>query len=175
MLRYHNSSHVAGFSCYIWASQHQHSPSVLQLHDGTLHDVLKHKLLAMLSQSGTATAPTPSDLMEDLATAWRKVDGPLTPAPDDSYWVMDYPGVFDLLERLGLSKPKADVQVTAQGVEVPRKPGRPRIRPIIYGPPRPRGHPRKIQPLSQFLPAACGQCTSVSVGANHSRRSAFQS
>lgn len=35
--------------------------------------------------------------------------------------------------------------VTEQGLVVPRKHGRLRIRPIIYGPQRPRGRPRKIR------------------------------
>lgn len=114
-----------------------------------LATILTCRLRRRAQRAGLLNKRSFKDLMEDLATAWRKVAGPLTPASDDSYWVTDYPGVFDLLERLGLSKPKANAktkpQVTAQGVEVPRKPGRPRIRPIIYGPPRPRGRPRKIQ------------------------------
>ena len=114
-----------------------------------LATVLTCRLRRRAKRAGLLNKCSFKDLMEDLATAWRKVDGPLSPASDDSYWVTDYPGVFDLLERLGLSKPKpnakAKPEVTAQGIVVHRKPGRPRTRPIIYGPPRPRGRPRKIQ------------------------------
>lgn len=114
-----------------------------------LATVLTCRLRRRAQRAGLLNKCSFKDLMEDLATAWRKVDGPLSPASDDSYWVTDYPGVFDLLERLGLSKPKpnakAKPEVTAQGIVVHRKPGRPRTRPIIYGPPRPRGRPHKIQ------------------------------
>ena len=114
-----------------------------------LATILTCRLRRRAQRAGLLNKCSFKDLMEDLATAWRKVDGPLSPPSDDSYWVTDYPGVFDLLERLGLSKPKpnakAKPEVTAEGIVVHRRPGRPRTRPIIYGPPRPRGRPRKYQ------------------------------
>lgn len=115
----------------------------------SLATILTCRLRRRAQRAGLLNKCSFKDLMEDLATAWRRVDGPLSPASDDSYWVTDYPGVFDLLERLGLSKPKpnskAKPEVTSQGIVVHRRPGRPRTRPIIYGPPRPRGRPRKRQ------------------------------
>lgn len=111
--------------------------------------VLTCRLRRRTQRSGLLNKSSFRDLMDDLATAWRKVDGPLEPTSKDEYWVTDYPGVFVMLEALGLSKPgaasKCKPTVTAQGIVVPNKRGRPRIRPIIYGPPRPRGRPRKIQ------------------------------
>lgn len=90
------------------------------------------------------------DLLEDLATAWRRTDAPAQPKSDDEYWVADYKGVFPLLEALQLSEPgeksRRPAAVTAEGVVVPRKPGRPRIHPLPIGPKRPRGRPRKVQP-----------------------------
>lgn len=91
------------------------------------------------------------DLLEDLATAWRRTDAPAQPkSDDDEYWVADYKGVFPLLEALQLSEPgeksRRPAAVTAEGVVVPRKPGRPRIHPLPIGPKRPRGRPRKVQP-----------------------------
>lgn len=109
--------------------------------------ILTCRLRRRAQRAGLLNKCSFRDLMEDLATAWRKVQGPLEPTSGDTYWVTDYPGVFALLEALGLSKPKTGSRfksnVTAQGVVVPRKAGRPRVRPIIYGPPRPRGRPRK--------------------------------
>lgn len=89
------------------------------------------------------------DLLEDLGTAWRKVEGPLPPKSDDEYWVADYKGAFTLMEALGLSdagiRSKRPDDVTHEGVVIPRKPGRPRVRPEFVGPKRPRGRPRKLQ------------------------------
>lgn len=45
-----------------------------------------------------------SELMEDLSSAWRKVDGPLSPSSDDSYGVHALKIVFEELEALELSK-----------------------------------------------------------------------
>ena len=88
------------------------------------------------------------DLLEDLGTAWRKAKSPLPPHSDDQYWMADYPGVFDLMERLKLSVPgvrsRKHPEVPPQGLVVPGKRGRPRTRPVFVGPKRPRGRPRKI-------------------------------
>lgn len=45
------------------------------------------------------------DLMDDLNSAWRKVDAPEEPATNDNGWVHTNVGVFEELEALGLSKP----------------------------------------------------------------------
>ena len=111
--------------------------------------VLTCRLRRRAQRAGLLNRCSFQDLMEDLATAWRKVDGPQEPTSGDAYWVTDYPGVFDLLERLELVKPKESSKtrpmVTVEGIEVPRKRGRPRVRPVIYGPPRRRGRPPKDQ------------------------------
>lgn len=43
------------------------------------------------------------DLMDDLNSAWRKVDAPEEPATNDNGWVHTNVGVFEELEALGLS------------------------------------------------------------------------
>ena len=112
--------------------------------------ILTCRLRRRAQRAGLLNQSSFKDLMEDLGTAWRKAESPAgIPTSGDEYWVTDYPGVFGLLEALELSKEQPDSKtkpvVTVQGLVVPRKRGRPRVRPIIYGPPRPRGRPRKIQ------------------------------
>ena len=47
-----------------------------------------------------------ADVMDDLASAWRKTSAPLTlPDTKDEYWVHTNNNVFEVLEKLGLSKP----------------------------------------------------------------------
>lgn len=112
--------------------------------------ILTCRLRRRAQRAGLLNQSSFKDLMEDLGTAWRKAESPAgIPTSGDEYWVTNYPGVFGLLETLGLSKEQPDSKtkpvVTAQDLVVPRKRGRPRVRPIIYGPPRPRGRPRKIR------------------------------
>lgn len=87
------------------------------------------------------------DSLEDLGTAWRREDGPLTAKSDDNHWMADNKGTFALMEALGLSIPgvksKKTNQVTEEGLVIPRKTGRPRIRLVFVGPKRPRRRPRK--------------------------------
>ena len=75
------------------------------------------------------------DLMDDLNSAWRKVDAPEKPASDDNGWVHTNAGVFEELEALGLSKPVPKPE--------PKKRGRKRKEPVENKPKRPRGRPRK--------------------------------
>ena len=82
------------------------------------------------------------DLMDDLSSAWRKVDAPTLgpddiPTSDDGYWVHTLPMVFEELEALGLSKPAKNSQ--AKRREVHQKNS------DLVKPKRPRGRPRKIQ------------------------------
>ena len=47
-----------------------------------------------------------ADVMDDLSSAWRKTSAPLTlPDTNDEYWVHTNNNVFEVLEKLGLSKP----------------------------------------------------------------------
>ena len=62
-----------------------------------------------------------ADLMDDLSSAWRRVDGPMPPKADDSAWVHTIPKVMNLLTALGLAaKPPEETPV-----QVPGKRGRP--------------------------------------------------
>jgi len=77
--------------------------------------------------------------MDDLSSAWRRVDAPTNPASDDGYWIHTLNTVFDELEMLGLSTPVPK--------PVPKKRGRPHKSQEVNKPKRPRGRPRK-NPLS---------------------------
>ena len=75
------------------------------------------------------------ELMDDLSSAWRRVDAPQSPASDDGYWIHTLNTVFNELEALGLSTPVPK--------SAPKKRGRPKKCPEAYKPKRPRGRPRK--------------------------------
>ena len=60
--------------------------------------------------------------VQDLSSAWRRVDGPMPPKADDSAWVHTIPKVMNLLTALGLAaKPPEETPV-----KVPGKRGRPK-------------------------------------------------
>ena len=73
--------------------------------------------------------------MDDLNSAWRKVDAPEEPTSDDNGWVHTNVGVFEELEILGLSKPIPKPE--------PKKHGRKRKKSEEAKPQRPRGRPKK--------------------------------
>ena len=77
------------------------------------------------------------ELMDDLASAWRKTDAPAEPASDDDGWVHTLQIVFDELEALGLSKPVPMPEPKKRG----RKP-KPKDQ-TEQKPKRKRGRPRK--------------------------------
>ena len=74
------------------------------------------------------------ELLEDLNSAWRKVESADPPRRDDDYWVHTLLEVFDEMEALGLCVPEEKPQ--------PKKKGRP-AKPKQDKPKRPRGRPRK--------------------------------
>ena len=55
------------------------------------------------------------ELMDDLASAWRKTDAPFPPASDDEYWVHTLPMVLKELEVLGLSIPAPKPKLKHRG------------------------------------------------------------
>ena len=80
---------------------------------------------------------TYSDLMDDLSSAWRRVDAPAEPSANDGYWVHTLLTVHEELEALGLSKPEPKPEPKKHG----RKP-KPKDQ-VEQKPKRPRGRPRK--------------------------------
>ena len=82
------------------------------------------------------------ELMDDLASAWRKTDAPAEAATDDNGWVHTLQIVFDELEALGLSKPVPKPEPKKRG----RKP-KPKDQ-TEQKPKRKRGRPRKDATLS---------------------------
>lgn len=109
--------------------------------------VLTCRMKRRAQRAGLLAKSSFKDLLEDLACAWRKTKSPLPPKSGDNFWQAEFTGLFALLEALKLCIPgensKLPHPVTASGVVMPGKRGRPRIRPVFVGPKRPRGRPRK--------------------------------
>ena len=75
---------------------------------------------------------TYGELMDNLSSAWRKVDAPEGAKSDDGFWVHAFSYVLEELEALGLSEPAPKPE--------PRKRGRPRKNPAEPDKPK---RPRK--------------------------------
>ena len=75
------------------------------------------------------------ELMDDLCSAWRRVDAPANPKTSDGYWAHTLQEVFNELEVLGLSE--------ADPKPKPKKRGRKPKPQTESKPKRPRGRPRK--------------------------------
>lgn len=75
------------------------------------------------------------ELMDDLNSAWRKVDGTFPARSDDDFWVHTLANVFEALEALGLSipipkpGPKKRERKPKSTDQAELKPKRPRERP----------------------------------------------
>lgn len=80
---------------------------------------------------------TYSDLMDDLSSAWRRVDAPAEPSANDGYWVHTLLTVHKELEVLGLSKPEPKPESQKRGCKPKPKDQ------FEQKPKRPRGRPRK--------------------------------
>lgn len=81
------------------------------------------RMLQKAQDAGLLKNDSWSDLMDDLSSAWRKVDGPKNPRADDDAWVHTLPSVMKLLQALGLCESASDNVTT---VKEPRKPVRPK-------------------------------------------------
>ncbi len=80
--------------------------------------VLTSRMLRKARQAGLLEKMSYGQLLEDLSSAWRMVEGPEEASTDDKYWVHTLNYVFEELEALGLSKPTVK--------PAPKKRGRPR-------------------------------------------------
>ena len=82
------------------------------------------RMIHKAEKAGLLEKDSWSDLMDDLSSAWRRVDGPVPPRSDDDAWVHTIPKVKAILEKLALSsKP---VTVPQGEIAAPRKRGRPK-------------------------------------------------
>jgi hypothetical protein len=100
--------------------------------------VITCRLIKKAREAGLLNEMSYGDLMDDLSSAWRKVDAPEElPETGDKHWVHTLKTVFDELEVLGLSKPIPKPE--------PKKRGRPRKNPVEEKPKRGPGRPRKSQ------------------------------
>ena len=97
--------------------------------------VITCRLIKKAREADLLSTMSYGDLMDDLNSAWRKVDAPEEPSTDDNGWVHTNVGVFAELEALGLSKPVPKPE--------PKKRGRKKKEPVENKPKRPRGRPRK--------------------------------
>ena len=97
--------------------------------------VITCRLIRRAREADLLSVMSYGDLMDDLNSAWRKVDAPEEPATNDNGWVHTNVGVFEELESLGLSTPVPKPE--------PKKRGRKKKEPVANKPKRPRGRPRK--------------------------------
>ena len=97
------------------------------------------RIIKKAEQAGLLEQMSYGDMMDDLSSAWRRIDAPRQdPSTDDGYWVHTLKTVFEELEALGLSKPIPKPEPKKRG----RKP-KPKDPNEILKPKRPRGRPRK--------------------------------
>ena len=94
--------------------------------------ILEHFRLTELIDQATY-----GEIMDDLSSAWRKVDAPEDPRRSDGGWIHTLKYVHEVLEKLGLSKPDFEKRAKL-------KPGRKKTKPEFVGPKRPRGRPKKL-------------------------------
>jgi len=92
------------------------------------------RIIRKATRTGLLKGMSYGELMDDLASAWRRTDAPDKPKTDDGYWIHTLLTVFEELEALGLSEPVPKPE--------PLKRGRPRKQ-VETNPKRPRGRPRK--------------------------------
>lgn len=102
-----------------------------------LSTVATCRIIRKAESAGLLNEMSYADLMDDLSSAWRKVNAPAEPATDDGGWVHTLQTVFGELEALGLSKPVPKPEPKKRG----RKP-KPKDQ-TEQKPKRPRGRPRK--------------------------------
>lgn len=124
--------------------------------------ILTSRIVKRMTAAGVLDNDTFSHVVDSLRSCWRHRDAPRQelPAIDDEYWVRLLKTEEQLLATLGLveaiekeppkrrRRPRKETpQEESQKREAQTKnsPGRPRIKPIIYAPPRPRGRPRKLK------------------------------
>ena len=129
--------------------------------------VLTRRIVDRMAKAGVLDDNTYGDVIDDLRGCWRssKTQVNTKPSVQDELWCRLLKKDEDLLVTLGLAtlpdnkpalppkqrgRPKKGTTTDASSKdETPRrKPGRPRTKPIIYGPPRRRGRPRKVEPDS---------------------------
>lgn len=93
------------------------------------------RIIRKATKAGLLNSMSYGDLMDDLSSAWRRVDAPSNPKTGDDGWVHTLNTVFEELEVLGLSEPLPKPE--------PKKRGRKKKEPAEQKPKRPRGRPRK--------------------------------
>ncbi|MDR0948093.1 MAG: transposase [Lachnospiraceae bacterium] len=94
------------------------------------------RILRKASKVGLFDQMSYGELMDDLSSAWRRVDTYEKPVRNDEHWVHTLVYVFDELEALGLCEPLPKRE--------PKKRGRPKKKVAEEPKPkRPRGRPRK--------------------------------
>ena len=98
--------------------------------------IISCRILRIIRDLGILKDRSFGDLIDDLSTAWRKVESPKQPSYNDGCWVHTVNYVFDELYTLGLCSPPPKPE--------PKKRGRPKKNPDAEPQvKRPRGRPRK--------------------------------
>lgn len=63
------------------------------------------RMLRKARRAGLLDKTSYAELLDDLSSAWRRVDAPSDPSTGDGFWVHTLKTVFEEPEALGLSKP----------------------------------------------------------------------
>ena len=94
------------------------------------------RIIRIAEKTGLLEQMTYGHLLDELKSAWRKIDAPEQATSDDGFWMNMTSLTITTLETLGLSKAKTKPEA--------RKRGRPRKNPVEEPQPkRPVGRPRK--------------------------------
>lgn len=88
------------------------------------------RIIRKAQRAGILKHMSYGELMDDLSSAWRRVDAPDSPASDDGYWVHTLQNVFETLEALGLSEPPPKPKPRKRGRK-PKAKNPPKSRPSV--------------------------------------------
>lgn len=124
--------------------------------------ILTARIVKRMSKAGALDKNTFGNVLDSLKGCWRsrQASREILPLIEDKHWNRLLKCDGELLVALNLAKaasvksdtpkkrgrPRKEQKAAELGESIStpkRRPGRPRVRPIIYGPPRPRGRPRK--------------------------------
>lgn len=81
------------------------------------------RMLRKAGRAGLLDKMSYAELLDDLSSAWRRVDAPSDPSTGDGFLVHTLKTVFEELEALGLSKPIPELEPKKRGRELTPKEG----------------------------------------------------
>ncbi len=104
-----------------------------------LATVITSRMVKKANENKVLDNFTYGEMMDELEHIWRKTSAQGAVKSSDHYWVHPFKDGMEILEKLGLSEP------IVPAPKEPKPKGRPRKKPELVGPKRPRGRPRKLE------------------------------